>query len=1700
MPSKASEHTAPGIGLDGPPGRLRRRRVARVLRRLLAAVVILILAVFALLETDAVLERSGRWALERFNPFVGARLSFEDVSGGAITGLRIRNLRLTDDSGKDLARVEDAFGEIRLLPLLRGDVSITRLDVLRPSVTMSQLPDSTWDLINVLPADTAESSTRVTLRNVSLNSGRAEVAFLHAAGDSVLKVHDLSLVLDRFESPTTAVDVDSLYMLFSPPRAADTVRALASVSYEDMDLVVRRLSLGSALSRVESRGRLSFTGTAADFDDLDFSLSAIPLAFRDVAAFVPALNPDGVMEVRSRAVGSSETLDVDGELQFGDGGSARIRGTASPPTAAVVSHRLSVNVDAVDPRYVFRSADPGAPVTARLELDVGGPSTDSLSGSVQLTSNALRYSDYRITGARATAQLDNGHVDLDAAATVNGARLAVDASGRPLDDQPTYRGALRFESVNVARLRPGSTTESDLNGRATVDLRGKTFQTMTGRVNVDMLGSTWSGARLSEGRAAIRLREGTVNLDFAAAADGGRIDGAAILDLADPVTYTIRSLNVRELDLASFTADTTTSSVNVRISGSGRGLDVQRSTASLEFAFDSTSYGTYRLESGAGRLRLTDGRVDLNADLNLRGGSAAVEASARPFDRWPTIEVTSARFDSLNLSLLTGAPSWETNLAGSLSGQIQLHQERTSGRATLRLDTSTVNEQIIEAADLVARVERESLDAELTVSIPGGRFAFEADGNPFAESPRIEITNGSIAGVDVSKILGVDGIRTDLNGRFEARTEGLDPATAVASARLELRGSIVNDETLTSGFLTAVSDSGRVAIEVESSAGDGHVELRGSAGPGLDPWEFVASTTSISPARLAGLDSLSSVLNLNLSMSGRGTNGELVEGDLGVRDSAIGSATVSSAAARFRFEGGRLQLDTLYVASNFGSIQGGGSLSVRADSTAPDSDFRLLAQIDELQPLAQLVPDIGQLVGTGTIDATAVGDPASQRFRIDGQFRRLAFGDLRIGELRLRTVGRLGDGLSIQDVEGRAEAEQPSLPNIAARTARVDAAFRDGDLRFEAVSVVDDRRDIRTAGIVSFGGPEPILTLESLRFGPPSERWELLTESQISLGDEYRVSNFLLYSDRQQVAVDGYIDLDGEQSLVVSIEEVRIGVISEFFGYGGLDGRVNGYIDLTGRADSPRILGSITANITSLGTPVGDLSAELDYADMRVQVDARLRDKDGKTLTATGFVPVDWRLAFEEDGRLKRFGGAASAGETDLTVAADGFAIGWIKPFLDPTVYSDIGGRLAGQVEIGGTFEQPTVEGTATVTQGLLGLTEFKVIYRNIRVDARFVNDVIYIDHVEAASGGGSMIASGTVSLDDLNLGDFNITISTEDFLAVDNREYQVSTAADLVLTGTTVRPNLTGTVEVTRADIILAEEIEEFDPIRLSTQDLLTVEQRFGIRLTERDTTTFDFYEALTMDLVVRMSRNTWLRSKKNPTMDIQFTGSLDVNKRPFEDPQMFGSIEVLPERSRIVQFGKAFAIKKGDLTYNGPIEDPVLDIEAEYAIRAWRNPDAEVTITLSASGTLADLDVELSSDPTMELTDIVSYIAFGRPASESLHLGGGGQGGALATNIALGQVANLIEGVAGSGLGLDVVEIEQQGLDTRLTAGKYVHSRLYLSISQPLSLSGSTSGTSFGSQREITAEFEMLQSLLLRLLSRRGSISVNLLWQYAY
>jgi translocation and assembly module TamB len=284
-------------------------------------------------------------------------------------------------------------------------------------------------------------------------------------------------------------------------------------------------------------------------------------------------------------------------------------------------------------------------------------------------------------------------------------------------------------------------------------------------------------------------------------------------------------------------------------------------------------------------------------------------------------------------------------------------------------------------------------------------------------------------------------------------------------------------------------------------------------------------------------------------------------------------------------------------------------------------------------------------------------------------------------------------------------------------------------------------------------------------------------------------------------------------------------------------------------------------------------------------------------------------------------------------------------------------------------------------------------------------------------------------------------------------------------------------------------------------------LERDFGYRITEGDTTSSDFYAALNIDVDVELERDTWVRKQSTPEMDIQLTGRLNLQKAPAGEIQIFRSIEVLPQRSFIRQFGRRFDIGRGTITFNGPLEEMQMDLEADYEVQSRRNAGTpEATITLSLTGRLDDLKVTLGSDPQMENTDIVSYIATGRPADQALQFGGGGsdegllsQGGALAAN----QIAGAVESFAEAELGLDVVEIQQDGLrGTQLIAGSYVSPRVYIGLSQPIVLNSSEERTAGTKPTEVTVEYELFEWLLLRLIggTETSAVRVSLTGHYAF
>lgn len=145
----------------------------------------------------------------------------------------------------------------------------------------------------------------------------------------------------------------------------------------------------------------------------------------------------------------------------------------------------------------------------------------------------------------------------------------------------------------------------------------------------------------------------------------------------------------------------------------------------------------------------------------------------------------------------------------------------------------------------------------------------------------------------------------------------------------------------------------------------------------------------------------------------------------------------------------------------------------------------------------------------------------------------------------------------------------------------------------------------------------------------------------------------------------------------------------------------------------------------------------------------------------------------------------------------------------------------------------------------------------------------------------------------------------------------------------------------------------------------------------------------------------------------------------------------------------GKNFQLTEGSVEFLGLKEiNPNLNIETKTRIKS-------VTIIVTLHGTAQELLVDLSSDPAMEESDIISYLVFGRGANDL-----SGNQAFSVEDTALGYTGGLLASELRTMLGdvefIDTFSINA-GSDKQsfgsVTLGKYVTPELFVSYRQGLS-----------------------------------------------
>jgi translocation and assembly module TamB len=1676
------------------------------------------------LQTERGATAAARWLAATANPLPGTELTVGRASGTWLGALRLTNVSLArvdaaPDASAPLVHVDTLAARYRLWPLLRGHVHITDLDVADPAVTARQAADSSWDWARVLPTAPREqppdTSAGLSLQidRVRVARGTATARFYAGGRDSTARVEGLALrARDIATTPALTVRLDTLGLRAQLPGRAPDLTLTTQGALTPSALTLDTLRLDSPRSRVRGGGTVRLPrGAGGTVEDVALRVRARPFALADLTPFVPGLDVDPKESVRLalRVGGTGQQLTARADAQFSGGGTVAVRGTATPaveaaPDGPPLQYRLDATVRRLTTSLLGPPDSTQQRLNATLRADLDGPSLDALSGPVDLRLHDTRWAPVRTDSLALAASLRDGLATLTLDGTLNDAPVRVSGTARPLADAPEATLTARVQRFDLATVVPDAGLQSALSARSTLRAQALGTDAQTLALDLELAPSRVGRQPLTGGTVTLDVQPARARLDARIALPEGAVRAAGTVALDGSERFALDRLRLDRVNPAALIGDTTAARLSGTVTASGRGFAPGAMRLDATVALQDSRYGPYRLSSLRTTARLADARLTSTTRATLNGGRWRLRLAGTPFAAAPAFSLTEGEFENVDIGPFLQDTTQTSRLRGTIGGRVAgLTPATMTVDAGLTLDSSRVNQQPLSSGRLDLRLADGTATTTLSLDTPDGGVALRGEARPFDPTPTFRVEEGTFERVDLGALAGMPGLTTALSGSLTLEGRGGTAETLALDAGLSFAESRINDAVLSSGRLRVAATKGRAQANGALAVDGGRIALDGTI-DSLDATPAYAVETtvdSLDVGALAGLDSLSArVDTLRWTLDGRGTDPQTLttQTHLSASGVQVDRLTFSDVALSGRLRRGQLVLDTLGVQSNVFEGRGEGILAVT--DTAAASDFSLRATVTDPSPLRSLVGARTLRLQSGTFETRIYGTSlATQRFDGAAEVQGLLYDDVRLAEAEIAFNGQRGRTQLFQRLEVEGNIGYASLPSISVDQTDFDAAYDGTATALTAALRLDATHRASLDAQVRTDAAGTTVALRRLNLRLDGDKWSLLQEAVITAGAQYRIQGLLLHSGPQQVAVDGIVDPQGTQSLVATVESVRLGSVSSLAGLSGLDGTLSGSLTLDGPATAPRIDSRLSMDLRSEEREVGTLRLDADYEALALRLDARLTHANGSVLTATGRVPADLRLDAPSPANVE-------AQPVTLDLSTEQFPVNWVDPFLDPASVRDVTGTLSADVRVRGTLADPDLGGTAALSNGGAALPPLDTEYRDAAATLQFDDDRLTLTSaVLRSSNDGRLRAQGVINFPALTVGEFDLRLNASNFIAIDTRAYRRAIIdGALTLQGTTRRPTLDGTVKLRSANIYYNEALAETETaataVPLTEEDQLTLENRFGLRLSAADTTTFDAYEALAMDLTVQIRRNTWLRSESNPELDIQFMGDLDLSKAPAEDPEIFGSIEVVTERSTLRQFGQEFQITEGTLTFNGDPYTPYLSLAAVYEQRARGSQGTEVRIVLGLEGRPDALTPTLSSEPPMDTRNILSYLATGRPADELLS--GSGQGrGNLATQMALGQASNFVENLAASELGLDVVRVELRTSGASyLTVGRYFTPRFFVSLQQPVATSNLGSLQTSQYLPDLTLEYQLTDTLLMRMLNNQQSFQLNLLFEYAY
>ena len=313
---------------------------------------------------------------------------------------------------------------------------------------------------------------------------------------------------------------------------------------------------------------------------------------------------------------------------------------------------------------------------------------------------------------------------------------------------------------------------------------------------------------------------------------------------------------------------------------------------------------------------------------------------------------------------------------------------------------------------------------------------------------------------------------------------------------------------------------------------------------------------------------------------------------------------------------------------------------------------------------------------------------------------------------------------------------------------------------FNNMNDPEDRGELYLTGDLSGSSPKkPVLDARSLTSNIylKGQQWRFDPAAYHYSEGSVEVNGLNISNGEQNFAIDGGVSQDKPDTLMVSINNVDLGLVNTFSLEDlGISGIAYGRAMITSPVkDKLGLMVNVSTDSTTIaGRPAGTVTLGGSWDLENGLLDYALRNSiDGNTsMDARGYyIPKDKSLG--------------------LFAGLEGFDLGYAAPFLK-SVFSDIGGKLTGQVSADGPLSSLELEGDdLKIEDGLLKVAFTQVPYYlngGLHVNSRgvFFDDIAIKDRSD-----GSGTITGGISYDHFKNIRMDTRIRLNNMEVVDLRE-----------------------------------------------------------------------------------------------------------------------------------------------------------------------------------------------------------------------------------------------------------------------------------------------------------------------------------------